>query len=146
MARTPRPLRLAVTLAVGLLASPAGVFPQSPPVGTVETLRITPSLTLAEALSRSDTTRLVLDDGRSTTVGDLRRRVQARDRAIATVRSGHLPRSGGTAHSRSERAMARVRLLTEPAARESGAAASFRSHAAGEAARSPAGVGAAVQP
>lgn len=127
-----------------LLASPSGVFPQSPQPGGSGPIRLTPGLTLAQVLAHPDTTQLILNDGRATTVGDLRRRAEARDRTMATIRSGHFPRTGGVGQSHSDTASSRVKLVMDSAVHENSLAASSRTRPT-EAARPPAGAGAIAQ-
>jgi hypothetical protein len=71
--------------------------------------------------------------------------VEARDRAIAAIRSGHFTLSGGLGQSRSERALSRVRLVMDATAHESSLAASLRTRRGVEAARSPAGATGGLQ-
>ena len=86
-----RALRFGMALVIVLLASPSGVFPQSPPAGGTQPIRVTPGLTLAQVLAHPDATQVILSDGHTTTVGELRRRAEDRNRASATVRSGYFP-------------------------------------------------------
>jgi hypothetical protein len=134
-----------MALVIVLLASPSGVFPQSPPASGTQPIRVTPGLTLAQVLAHPDATQVILSDGRTTTVGELRRRAEDRNRAIATVRSGHFPLSGGRAASRSALGVSRARQVMDATVHENTLAVSLRTRPMEEATRAPAGTGAVAQ-
>jgi hypothetical protein len=129
--KIPLPVSLASFSALGLLAAgptPASAAPVSAvatekKVSVVERISVT-GLTMQQALAKPDATELVHPDGRKTTVGELRKRVKARELLRTTKPKALL--TGGSLKTAYLRGATQSKGVVEVAQRESAAALALR--------------------
>jgi hypothetical protein len=110
-------------------ASPQPLLPaaQQPARGDrIESIRVTRPFTLEQLRTKPDSTVVVSADGKqSATVGELRRRVDARQRELATMQPGKFL-TGGFAQTRSPRGIRAVSLFQQSMIQETRLAQSVR--------------------
>jgi hypothetical protein len=106
-------------------SSPVGSQPVQ--IDRVERIRVTRGLTLDRLLTKPDATVVISADGKqSATVGDLRRRFDARQRGITNIQAGK-PLTGGFGKVRFPRGVKSASILQQSVIQETTLAESLRS-------------------
>ncbi len=132
------PFVVAIALAAPASAQPSAFNRAKLPAGA-ETFHVLPGTKLADVLARPDTTKVVLADGKQTTVGEIRRSVGQRDQRIASLKT-RLPSLPGKVAIRSTDAAAKMKTLAGALAAEEAAAKA--AHGAPATLRGPGVIGA----
>jgi hypothetical protein len=125
-------------LAAPALGQPSAINRAKVPAGT-ETVHVLPSTKLADVLAKPDTTKVVLADGKQTTVGEIRRSVGQREQHIASLKT-HVQNLPGKLAVRSTDAAARLKSLAATLSAEDAAAKA--AHGAPATLRGPGVIGA----
>lgn len=125
--RAPVPglLALAAALAAPALAQPSAVSRAKIPASS-EAFRVVPGTRLADVLAKPDATKVVLPDGKQTTVGEIRKGVAAREQHFAALKTSPAALQGKLVVRRGKGAAALQSLAATLAAEDSAAKAARR--------------------